>query len=110
MITVTPSAQERLGAFLTQNNASRRVRVFLPSAGCGGEGQLALTVDEPKADDFSVSFGDVVYCISKELQSVTGSVTIDFKDDGGNSGFVVDPEKILPPMDSDCGGGCCGCG
>jgi Fe-S cluster assembly iron-binding protein IscA len=108
MITITPDALSRLGAFLTENKTARRVRVFLPSAGCGGDGQLSLTVDEPTAADFSATIGDIVFSINKDLQELTGEVKIDFKDDGRDSGFVVDSAKILPVMDSGCGG-CCGC-
>ncbi|MDR3203155.1 MAG: hypothetical protein LBV23_00190 [Deltaproteobacteria bacterium] len=108
MINVTEEAQRRLGDFLTANNSDRHVRVFLPSSCCGGEGQLSLTVDEPTAEDFSAKIGDIVYSISKNLQKTTGTVTIDFKDDGRDSGFVVDAEKILPVIDSDCGG-CSSC-
>ncbi|MDR1546386.1 MAG: hypothetical protein LBU12_06695 [Deltaproteobacteria bacterium] len=109
MIHITSAAQERLGAFLTDNKADRNVRIFLPTAGCGGQGQLSLTVDEPNDADFSVPLGDIVFCISKSLQAVTGAVTIDFKNAGPDSGFVVEPEKILPAFDSECGGDCCGC-
>jgi Fe-S cluster assembly iron-binding protein IscA len=108
MITITPDALSRLGAFLTENKTPKRVRVFLPSAGCGGEGQLALTVDDPTDADFSSTIGDIVFTISKDLQELTGDVKIDFKEDGRDSGFVVDSSKILPVMDSGCGG-CCGC-
>ncbi|MDR1296711.1 MAG: hypothetical protein LBO05_04915 [Deltaproteobacteria bacterium] len=110
MISITDEARERLSKFLTDNKASRQIRVFYPTSGCGGDGQLSLTVDAPKDEDFSVTIGDIVYCISKDLQDVTGSVKIDFKDVGRDSGFVVDTEKILPPFESaDCGGcsGCC---
>ncbi|MDR0354164.1 MAG: hypothetical protein LBJ64_00255 [Deltaproteobacteria bacterium] len=109
MITITAEAQEQLSAFLTKNNASRNVRIFFPTSGCGGDGQLSLTVDNPNDADYSVSIGDIVYCISKKLQDVTGAVKIDFKVLDRDSGFVVDAEKILPPIDSDCGGcsGCC---
>ncbi|MDR0620452.1 MAG: hypothetical protein LBJ61_01010 [Deltaproteobacteria bacterium] len=110
MINVTTEAQTRLGQFLTDNKAPRNVRVFFPSTGCGGVGLLSLTVDEPNAGDFSVTIGDIVYCINRELQEVTGGVKIDFKDTGLDSGFVVDSEKILPVLDPDCGptcGGCC---
>jgi Fe-S cluster assembly iron-binding protein IscA len=109
MITITPDALSRLGAFLTDNKAVRRVRVFLPTAGCGGDGQLSLTVDEPTEADFSTTIGDIVFSISKDLQELTGDVKIDFKEDGRDSGFVVDSAKILPVMDSGCGS-CCGCG
>jgi Fe-S cluster assembly iron-binding protein IscA len=109
MISITDEAQARLSKFLTDNKASRQIRIFFPTAGCGGDGQLSLTVDTPKNDDFSLTIGDIVYCISKDLQDVTGSVKIDFKDLGLDSGFVVDAEKILPAFDADCGGcsGCC---
>jgi Fe-S cluster assembly iron-binding protein IscA len=109
MISVTTEAQERLANFLTVNKAARHVRVFFPTSGCGGDGQLSLTVDDPRDTDFSVTVGDIVYCISKQLQDITGAVKIDFKDIGADSGFVVDAEKILPPIDSDCGGcsSCC---
>ena len=109
MINVTTEAQTRLAQFLTEKKAPRNVRVFFPSAGCGGGGLLSLTVDEPNEGDFQVTVGDIVYCINLKLQEVTGGVKIDFKDNGLDSGFVVDSEKILPAVDSDCGGcsGCC---
>ena len=108
MIAISPEALSRLGVFLTENKTARRVRVFLPSAGCGGDGQLSLTVDEPGDGDFSITHGDIVFSISKDLQELTGDVKIDFKNDGRDSGFVVESSKILPAMDSGCGG-CCGC-
>jgi Fe-S cluster assembly iron-binding protein IscA len=109
MITITPEAHERLSKFLTDNKAPRNVRVFFPTASCGGSGLLSLTVDEPNEGDFSVTQGDIVYCINKKLQEVTGGVKIDFKDIGLDSGFIVNSDKILPVVDSDCGGcsGCC---
>jgi Fe-S cluster assembly iron-binding protein IscA len=108
MIEITAEALTRLGSFLTDNKTVRHVRVFLPSAGCGGDGQLSLTVDDPTDADFSLTIGDIVFSISKDLQELTGDVKIDFKEDGRDSGFVVGCSKILPTIDSGCGG-CCGC-
>jgi Fe-S cluster assembly iron-binding protein IscA len=108
MIDITPLAYEKLTAFLSENNASPQVRVFLPNSGCGGDNQLSLTVDAPGESDFSVKNGTLTLSIDKNLQLLTGSVTIDFQDEGFDSGFVVNAEKILPPTDSDCGG-CCDC-
>ncbi|MDR2443516.1 MAG: IscA/HesB family protein [Deltaproteobacteria bacterium] len=108
MISITDDALTRLDAFLKENKIIRHIRVFLPSSGCGGEGQLSLTVDDPSEKDFSTTIGEITFSIDKELQEVTGDVKIDFKDDGRDSGFVVDSAKILPAMDSGCGG-CCGC-
>jgi Fe-S cluster assembly iron-binding protein IscA len=110
MIKITSLAQERLKDFLTQNKATPNVRVFLPTSGCGGDGQhLSLTVDDPNDQDFSLTTGDITFSINHLLLDLTGAITIDFKDDGFDSGFVIDHQKILPPVDSDCGGcsGCC---
>ncbi|MDR1656040.1 MAG: hypothetical protein LBT47_00595 [Deltaproteobacteria bacterium] len=109
MITITSEAMTRLDTFLQDNKTPRNVRVFLPSAGCGGDGQLSLTVDEPNDNDFSTTIGNIVFSIGKDLQELTGDVSIDFKNDGRDSGFVVDSSKILPAVESSCGGGCCGC-
>jgi Fe-S cluster assembly iron-binding protein IscA len=108
MITITPDALSRLSAFLTESKTVKHVRVFLASASCGGDGQLSLTVDDPTEADFSSTIGDIVFSIGKDLQELTGEVKIDFKEDGRDSGFVVESAKILPVMDSGCGG-CCGC-
>ncbi|MDR2142349.1 MAG: hypothetical protein LBR11_11285 [Deltaproteobacteria bacterium] len=105
MIAITPLALEKLTAFLAESKTTPQVRVFLPQAGCGGSVQLSLTVDGPSENDFSVQRGSLTLSIDKQLQQLTGSVNIDFQDDGQDSGFVVEPEKILPPVDSDC----CGC-
>ncbi|MDR1609196.1 MAG: hypothetical protein LBT38_12440 [Deltaproteobacteria bacterium] len=108
MIAITPLAHEKLTAFLAENQTTPQVRVFLPSGGCGGDSQLALTVDGPGAEDFSVENAGLTLSIDKKLQAITGSVTIDFQDNGFDSGFVVEPEKVLPIQDSDCGP-CCDC-
>ncbi|MDR1872810.1 MAG: hypothetical protein LBS60_12980 [Deltaproteobacteria bacterium] len=108
MIAITPLAHEKLTAFLTENGTTPEVRVFLPTGGCGGDGQLALAVDGPNDNDFTVKNGPLTLSIDKQLQKVTGEVTIDFKEVGRDSGFVVLTEKIMPAMDTDCGS-CCDC-
>ncbi|MDR1578705.1 MAG: hypothetical protein LBT86_10865 [Deltaproteobacteria bacterium] len=109
MIAITPLAHEKLSSFLAENQTSPQVRVFLPSGGCGGDSQLALTVDGPTDNDVSVQNDGLTLSIDKKLHEVTGSVTIDFKDNGFDSGFFVEPEKSLPTQDSNCGGcrDCC---
>ena len=110
MITITPDALSRLSAFLDEHKTSKHVRVFIATAGCGGggDGQLALTVSDPTQNDFSSTIGDIVFSINKDLQELTGDVKIDFKEEGRDSGFVVESAKNLPVMDSGCDG-CCGC-
>jgi Fe-S cluster assembly iron-binding protein IscA len=109
MISITPVALKELSGFLSEKKATPSVRVFLPPASCGGDGQLSLTVDMPGDADFSTKAGDLTLVISKNLLTRTGNVTIDFQTNGFDSGFVVETEKILPPpiVDcSSCAGGC----
>ena len=110
MINITPVAQEKLTSYLADNKAEPKIRVYIPSCGCGGgEGQLALTLDQPADGDIKIQAGDLELFIDPELSDQVGKVAIDFKDDGHDSGFVVESEKPLPALEQDCGGcSCCG--
>lgn len=114
MIGITPVAQEKLSGYLAENKVEPSVRVYLPSGGCcgGGGGQLSLTLDSPDDDDIKVQAGGLELFIEKQLSDIVGRVVIDFKDDGHDSGFVVESERPAPVQDDgcDCGGGCSGCG
>ena len=47
--------------------------------------------------------------MSQDLYDKVGKVTVDFKDDGRNSGFVVLSEKPVPVSAPSCGScSCCG--
>jgi Fe-S cluster assembly iron-binding protein IscA len=65
-------------------------------------------VDKEFASDFATKAGELRLLIDKGLLERTGAVTIDFKHDGQDSGFVVETEKIPPPGDGGCDG-CSGC-
>ncbi|MDR1080317.1 MAG: hypothetical protein LBQ79_05020 [Deltaproteobacteria bacterium] len=110
MINITPLALTNLTEFLTGQKALPSVRVHQTPAGCGGtsDGFLALSVDTPNDQDFKTSAGDLTLLISRKLMEVTGDVTIDFKTVGGDSGFVVETQKIMPVQEQDCEG-CTGC-
>lgn len=109
MINITPIAQEKLTAYLAENKVEPKVRVYLPAGGCGG-GQISLTLDRPNAEDITTQAGDLELFMARSLYEQLGAVTIDFKDDGQDSGFVVESEKPLPADDS-CGcDGCSCCG
>jgi Fe-S cluster assembly iron-binding protein IscA len=111
MISITPDAQERLSAYLSENKVAPKVRVYLPSCDCSGNGeQISLTLDEPGEGDLRVQAGELELFISQDLFDQIGKVAISFKDDGRNSGFVVDSEKPLPAAPMTCGGGCSCCG
>ena len=108
MIHITPLALPQLSDFLTEKKATPSIRVHQTSAGCGGEGFLVLSVDNPTEQDFVTTAGNLTLMIGRSLIAVTGDVTIDFKDNGMDSGFVVETQKILPVRDDGCDG-CSGC-
>lgn len=109
MISITPIAQEKLSAYLAENKVEPKVRVYLPAGDCcGGGGQISLTLDRPNAEDITSQAGDLELFMARALYEQVGKVTIDFKDDGEEAGFVVESEKPLP-ADEGCGGGCSCC-
>ncbi|MDR2612958.1 MAG: hypothetical protein LBG06_09095 [Deltaproteobacteria bacterium] len=108
MIHITPLALTTLTGFLSRQNSIPSIRVCQTTAGCGGEGFLALTVDRAGDSDFTTTAGDLTLVISKDLLEATGEVTIDYKTVSGDSGFIVETQKILPVQEPDCAG-CTGC-
>lgn len=109
MISITPIAQEKLSTYLAENKVEPKVRVYLPANDCCGGGQISLTLDRPNAEDITTEAGGLELFIDRSLSERLGKVTIDFKDDGDDSGFVVESENPLP-ADEGCGGGCSCCG
>ncbi len=104
MITITPLAQEKLSGYLAENKMEPKVRVYL-SSGCGGGG-ISLVIDEPDDEDIKTKAGDLELFMEKQLFDLIGQVTVDFKEENGDSGFFVTSEKPAPVQD---GGGCAGC-
>ena len=111
MISITTLAQEKLSAYLAENKVESKVRIYLPDCDCSGAGgQLSLALDQPGGDDICHEEGGLTLFISPELSAQLGKVTVDFKDDGIDSGFVVESEKPAPMNVPTCGGGCSCCG
>jgi Uncharacterized conserved protein len=111
MINITPVAQEKLSAYLSENKVAPKVRIYLPDCDCSGNGgQISLALDQPAPGDITAQAGDLELFMSQDLYDKVGKVTVDFKDDGRNSGFVVESEKPVPVSAPECGGGCSCCG
>ncbi|MDR2349104.1 MAG: hypothetical protein LBF41_00570 [Deltaproteobacteria bacterium] len=108
MISITPVALTTLSDFLKERKAPHSVRVHQNPPSCGGEGFLVLSVDNPCESDFTTKAGDLTLIMSNHLMKITGDVTIDFKNNGMDSGFVVDTQNVMPIVERDCGG-CTGC-
>lgn len=111
MITITPTAQEKLSAYLAENKVEPQVRIYLPPRDCSGAGgQLSLALDQPVEGDITVKAGDLELFMSPDLYEQIGKVTVDFKEDNEDAGFVVESERPAPVSAPTCGGGCSCCG
>jgi Fe-S cluster assembly iron-binding protein IscA len=108
MIHITPLALTTLSDFLKEKKVTPSVRVHQTPPSCGGDGQLVLSVDTAYDSDFTSKAGDLTLIISRALMKITGDVTIDFKNNGMDSGFVVGTQNIMPIVARDCDG-CSGC-
>ena len=102
MVEVTTPAQEALKNVMEEKNVTGPLRFFLQQ-GCGG-GQLALAVDEQRDTDEVYDVGGYTYVVDKGLAIQTGSLKLDYVDDGQRQGFLISSDRPL-----EMGGGC-GCG
>ncbi|MDR3038110.1 MAG: hypothetical protein LBV21_02295, partial [Candidatus Adiutrix sp.] len=104
MLALTPLAQEKLTAYLAESKLEPKVRVQISSGCCGGdEGQLILTPDPPAPGDIFAEFGSLTLSLSRDLYEQVGRVRVDFRDEGHDSGFIVESER------SPAAAGCAGC-
>lgn len=111
MISITPTAQEKLIAYLAENKVEPKVRIYLPECDCSGAGgQLSLALDQPDDGDITAKAGDLELFMSRELHEQIGKVVVDFKEEDDRSGFVVESERPAPVSAPTCGGGCSCCG
>lgn len=65
---------------------------------------MRLVLDEPKDNDEKTEVDGLTYLIDKELSTQSGTVKVDFIDNGWQQGFVLSAANPLG------GGGGCGSG
>lgn len=122
MITLTPRAITELKDVLeSQGQASAKLRVFVQPGGCSGL-SYGMQLEDEEAQEGDQVFeqeGIQVVIDDLSLRYMTGA-SVDFVDDGVNSGFKIDNPNAV----SGCGcgssfqteetvaqgGGCGGCG
>ena len=108
MFQVTPQANQKLVEYMQQNNISSPLRIFLTQGGCSGP-SLAIALDEKKPADEEYQFDPLTFLVEKALLTQCGSITVDFIDAGGRSGFNV-TSAIPLPGGGGCSSGSCGSG
>lgn len=94
MFNVTQNAQEQIAQYF-QDKAVKPIRLFLAN-GCGGA-QLALALDDAKAEDTVFEFAGIQYLVEPALLDQAQPVEIDFS----AGGFRI---QSSIPQSTGCGG------
>lgn len=102
MIEVTEAAQKAVQEYF-DGKTVQPIRIFV-NQGCGGP-QLAMALDEKKADDASFEAGGILYVMESSLLESASPVKIDFS----GMGFQLSSSLELGSGCSSCGtkGSCC---
>ncbi len=112
MLEVTPQGKTKLVEYFTENNITSPLRVFMNTSGCAGA-SLALALDEQKDGDLVFKEDSLTFLVETALVDQCGTITVDFIEKGGNSGFNLRSAKPLPAgggcSSGSCGTGGCGC-
>lgn len=92
MITATPQAIETIRTFLEKNGLQKSVRVHLHSTGCC-EASLGLMADDAHDEDWAEDIQGVVFVIGRDLEKLTGNITIAYIAEPHRTGFVLTSEN-----------------
>jgi iron-sulfur cluster assembly accessory protein len=101
VITMTPTAVEKVQELLTQeNDASLGLRIFVAGGGCSGL-QYGMTLDEEQEGDTVIPQGQFrVFVDEMSLEYIKGS-QVDYVDSLMGAGFTVNNPNAVSS---------CGCG
>ncbi|MBL4621116.1 MAG: iron-sulfur cluster assembly accessory protein [Immundisolibacteraceae bacterium] len=88
MITLTPSAIERVRAVLNPKNGEMAIRIGVKESGCSG---FSYIVEQAKAidgEDLQFDQGGVQVVVSPEHLPMLEGIELDYRKDGLNSAFA----------------------
>lgn len=98
MITVTPEALEVIRLFLEKNGLQKPVRIHLHSTGCC-DASLGLMVDDIHEDDWKENLQGILFVIGREVNDLTGNITIAWAAEKHRTGFVLTSENAVSEWD-----------
>lgn len=98
MITATPEAIDAIRSFLAEKEIQKPIRIHLRSTGCC-DASLGLRADERHEDDWMEDVQGVLFVIGKDLEKMTGDITIAASADPQETGFVVTAENPISEWD-----------
>lgn len=88
MITLTPSAIERVNKVLARAEGAQAIRVGVKESGCSG---FSYVVEQAKAvedNDMTFDQDGVTIVVAKEHLPMLDGIELDYRQDGINSAFA----------------------
>ena len=106
LLTVTPSAAERLATILTdQAGDSEGLRILARGGGCAcSGGGFAMGIDAATSEDTVIDLSGVRVIVDPMSALQLDGASIDYVEEVMRQGFTVDAPN------ASTGGGACGCG
>lgn len=101
VITITPTAAEKVRELLTQeNDPSLALRIFVAGGGCSGL-QYGMTLDEEQDGDTVISQGEFKVLVDEMSLGYINGSQVDYVDSLMGAGFTVNNPQAVSS---------CGCG
>ena len=101
IITITPTAAEKVRELLTQeNDPSLALRIFVAGGGCSGL-QYGMTLDEEQDGDTVISQGGLKVLVDEMSLGYINGSEVDYVDSLMGAGFTVNNPNAVSS---------CGCG
>lgn len=91
MLTLTPTAAEKVGELLEQEGEEELfLRVAVRPGGCSGFSYEMFFDSEAKDDDTAATFGEVRVMVDSSSAMLLQGATLDYSDSLQNAGFSID--------------------
>ena len=91
MLTLTPTAAEKVGELLEQEGEEELfLRVAVRPGGCSGFSYEMFFDSEASEDDSAATFGEVRVMVDSSSAMLLQGATLDYSDSLQNAGFSID--------------------
>ena len=88
MITLTPSAVERIRSVLKPENGAMAIRVGVKESGCSGFSYVVEQAKTIEDEDLQFDQGGVQVVVAQDHLAMLDGIELDYRRDGLNSAFA----------------------
>jgi iron-sulfur cluster assembly accessory protein len=107
MITITDKAAEEIQNVLKeQGKEDHGLRIFIAGMGCSGPAYGMALDKEPKEEDEVFDANGIKVLLDKQFSDYMDGAVVDYIDNDGHSGFIINNPKVQAGGCSSCGSTC----